>query len=237
MMRRFGAGLVALPVLWSASLAVMGQASGFDFSRPDCSQADTFSCRYEALREATSKVCDPILEPGWRPETKAREAFAAVHGACGSEPLPLPEQITLEVLLGASLEHFRLGGGCKPMRLYVSTFNDASEIGLIKEDLMAAAAESRLRAARLYASSLESTVQELRVDVNVVGPAFNSAVSFAKFMRDPSTGTAGFAAVWERSSVGTHGRNASYVIGSVSQLLDGFLVEYLRVNETACESR
>ena len=47
----------------------------------------------------------------------------------------------------------------------------------------------------------------------------------------------GFAAVWEQGSTGTHRRDASYVVGSVSQLLDRFLAEFLRVNESACELR
>ena len=39
------------------------------------------------------------------------------------------------------------------------------------------------------------------------------------------------------SSTGTHGGDDGFIVQSVSELLDTFLVEYLRVNDEACGSR
>ena len=33
---------------------------------------------------------------------------------------------------------------------------------------------------------------------------------------------------------GAHGQNANFIVSSLSELLDKFLAEYLRVNEAAC---
>lgn len=44
-----------------------------------------------------------------------------------------------------------------------------------------------------------------------------------------------FATTWLGGSVlGTHGGDASYIVSSLSQHLDQFLTEHLRVNEEAC---
>ena len=37
-----------------------------------------------------------------------------------------------------------------------------------------------------------------------------------------------------RGSTGTHGGDAGFILSAVSQHLDKFLVEYLRVNEENC---
>ena len=40
--------------------------------------------------------------------------------------------------------------------------------------------------------------------------------------------------MWETGSYGTHGGDADYILQAVSERLDRFILEYLRVNETAC---
>ena len=44
----------------------------------------------------------------------------------------------------------------------------------------------------------------------------------------------GYAATWETGNYGTHAGNAGYIMQIVSERLDRFILEYLRVNETAC---
>ena len=44
----------------------------------------------------------------------------------------------------------------------------------------------------------------------------------------------GFAATWDTTSYGTHGGNAGLILQFVSEHLDRFVLEYLRVNEVAC---
>ena len=79
------------------------------------------------------------------------------------------------------LAHFALWTGCQPMYLLVEDLPDgAAKIGLTRESLQNAA-ESRLRAARLYDESLNGY---LYINVNVIGPAFSVTVEFKKRVLD-----------------------------------------------------
>ena len=80
----------------------------------------------------------------------------------------------------------------------------------------------------------------LFVHVNVVGGAFSCDVQFLKRLYDPILGLSGkpgTAVTWHVVVTGTHGGDAGYILQSLSETLDRFLMEYLRVNEEACGSR
>lgn len=131
-------------------------------------------------------------------------------------------------------KRFKLFADCRPMRLVVENLPDgASKIGLTKEAIQAAA-ESRLRSARLYDSRAS---RFLYVNVNVVGRAFSITLEFHKRVRDILSGDTGRAATWDVRATGTHGGDANYIVSHVSRLMDRFLVEFLRVNEKACGKR
>ena len=117
------------------------------------------------------------------------------------------------------------------MRLVVESLpEDAAEIGLTESSIRAAA-ESRLRSARLYS---EASDQYLYVNVNVAGHAFGVSLEYKKRVLDPLSGLGGLATTWNSGSTGTHGRDSGFILSGVSQHLDRFLVEFLRVNEAAC---
>ncbi len=132
------------------------------------------------------------------------------------------------------LERFELFNACKPMQLLIEDLHsDAADIGLTKEALQAAA-ESRLRAARLYTEDYErADFARLYVNVNVVGPAYSISVEYQKTVRDVFRGV-GTATTWDSGSAGTHEGDADYIVSPLSQHLDRFLAAYLRVNEEAC---
>ena len=134
----------------------------------------------------------------------------------------------------SSLDRFRLFNECRPMRLLVESLPaDAAELGLTKASIQVAV-ESRLRSARLYDS--ESTFGPyLYVNVNVVGRAFHASLEYNKLVRDPASDVPGTATTWDIRSTGTHGADSSYILSAISELMDRFLVEYLRVNESACK--
>ena len=164
--------------------------------------------------------------------------------ACGSAhgQQPVPDGWELAPTGDASqqvdgLSRFALWTGCQPMGLLVEQLpDDAANTGLTR-DALQAAAESRLRAARLYTSDTVRANSYLYVNVNVVGRAFAISLEFRKYVFDPATGGSGSATTWDTGTLGTHGGNASFVLGSVSRNLDRFLVEFLRVNESACATR
>ena len=70
---------------------------------------------------------------------------------------------------------FQLFANCTPMDLYVSVSSEAEEIGL-KATSVRAAAESRLRSARLYDSEMSFP---LSVTANVVGASFSTKLEKA----------------------------------------------------------
>ena len=133
------------------------------------------------------------------------------------------------------LERFELFNACRPMALVVESLNDdAGKIGLSKDTLQAAA-ESRLRAARLYAEDFEKTYGSyLYVNVNVVGRAVSARVHYQKPVTD-EFGVLSLTTTWYTGIVGM-ASDASYIVQVLSQLLDEFLAAFLRVNEEACES-
>ena len=91
-----------------------------------------------------------------------------------------------------------------------------------------------MRSARLY-----NTVgdQYLYINVNVVDRAFNVDLSYNKSFYDPLSGFRFPATTWNANSTGIAGSGSGFILSLISQHLDKFLVEYLRVNEEACAKR
>ena len=144
------------------------------------------------------------------------------------------------LLLAASQEipesraRFQLFNECEPIRLIVEDLPPAAaEINLTRERLVTLA-ESRLRAARLFSVDARPY---LYVRVNVVGVAFSINVGFNKPLFDAIAVRSGFARTWRSTATGqvaARGDGGSYIMQGVSEHLDKFLLEYLRVNEDAC---
>ena len=109
---------------------------------------------------------------------------------------------------------------------------DAAGIRLSEADLRAAG-ESRLRAARLYSEDTFMADSVLYANVTVSGSAFGISLRLMKSVVD-AFGHSGLAMTWDWSSVGTHGRNAQFIVSGLSQHIDRFLTAYLRINESAC---
>ena len=138
---------------------------------------------------------------------------------------------------------FSLWNECAPMwLLLIGPSGDAVDIGLSFERIRTLA-ESRLRVAQLYdAAALHDYHSPyLIVYVNVTvsedrrSGAFSIIVSFVKHVLDVVSDRSGIAATWNTVSFGTYGGDAGYTLQAVSEELDEFILEYLRVNETACQ--
>ena len=142
------------------------------------------------------------------------------------------ERATAQNRTSSNFERFQLFSFCRPMALIVGELSDdAAEIELTEERIQTMA-ESRLRAARLFTSTLFDTV--LYVEVSVIGLAFSYRLEFGKRVSDSLSGESFLAGTWDRSGTGTHGRDANYILQGLSENLDRFVLEYLRVNEAAC---
>ena len=126
---------------------------------------------------------------------------------------------------------FELFTDCVPLRIEVLVSKSDTAISLAMESVQAAV-ESRLRSARLY--SAESPYL-LGVNINVFGSVFSVALEFYKWLVDPIAGGSGSALTWKLVAIGTHGNNAGYIRSTAAENMDQFVVEYLRVNESACQ--
>lgn len=150
----------------------------------------------------------------------------------------LAKQQPVEPSPSEKRDRFQLFNRCKPMVLSVGLSPAAAKIGLTKKSVQAAV-ESRLRSARLYASEVTSkatTVLSVRVDV--AGRAFAIRLGYEKWLYDPRFAVqGGVATTWSLGTIGTHGEDSGYILSSIAELMDRFLVEFLRVNEEACEQR
>ena len=132
------------------------------------------------------------------------------------------------------LNRFRLFDLCSPMYLLVEDMPSVGlDIGLDKASIQAAT-ESRLRSARLYTSDA-STLSHLYINVNVVGRSFSFSLQYRKTVTDLASGLTYSATTWETGITGSHGGDGGYILSALSGEMDRFLVEFLRVNEAACE--
>ena len=130
-----------------------------------------------------------------------------------------------------SKERFELFNNCRAMGVVVFFSDDDAPLGLT-EDRISTMAESRLRAARLYDGGVGTW---LFVNVNIVSLSYSRSMEYFKPVRDVPSGEAGFAVTWrDRGSTGTHGGNADFILGALSEYIDTFIREYRRVNEAAC---
>ena len=108
--------------------------------------------------------------------------------------------------------------------------NDAAEIRLTSERIRTIA-ESRLRAARLYDAN--SSVY-LYVRISLLNPAFVTEVAFNKMLLDAYSKSVQRATTWQDGRIGRYHGGAGFILQGLSELLDRFILDYLRVNEDAC---
>ena len=136
------------------------------------------------------------------------------------------------------LDRFSLFNECRPMKLVMEDLSDDSKEIRLTEDRLRLAAESRLRAARLYTDSLHvSNAAYLYIKVHVLGRAYSIDVEYSKAVFDEASDDSGMAVTWQTGSLGTHGQDAGFIVQNLSEHLDRFLAAYLRVNEPACVGR
>ena len=123
-------------------------------------------------------------------------------------------------------DRFQLFNNCKPMGLEIgNVFDDVRALGIAEENVRAAA-ESRLRTAQLYAANAPASLF-------VAVSRYAIQLQYRKPVRDLASGE--IRAVWTFSNAAEvlDGTAASVML-EISKQLDLFLVEYLRVNESAC---
>ena len=132
----------------------------------------------------------------------------------------------------AMQERFELFNQCRPIRVLVEGLPEsAGTTGLGKEDVQAVA-ESRLRGARLYTFPGSGGAYR-HINVSVVDGAFSLSLEYRRWVLDPVDDTSGSAATWHKGSIRTS-IDGGHILSGVSHMLDEFLADYMRVNESHC---
>ena len=148
----------------------------------------------------------------------------------GAVPEILPEDMS---------DRFMLENNCSPMKFSVSlSGTDVEKVGL-KHDAIETTVRSRLRAARLFNATGKPpfSFPTLYLDVGVAGTAYSINLEYRKHVEDLWSNVRAWVITWKEVSLGTHSQNAigaSFILSHVSQHLDKFVDEYLRVNAKAC---
>ena len=150
----------------------------------------------------------------------------------GSELKARIEQIIADkqLCLAGEFDCFGLFNRCEPIGLHV--YVESNGLGLTDERVRTVA-ESRLRAARLFDQE-SGPFLAINVDLPEDRNLFSYDLSFLKWMTDDVTKDMGLVGRWETSRFGTHGNDAGFILQGISELMDSFINEYLRINEPAC---
>ena len=141
-------------------------------------------------------------------------------------------------------EAFKLWNDCQPIAfsVHLQGKSEASKIGLTKEAIETAV-RSRLRGARIFRNNPDLRSQPLtlerngflQVSVTLTTASLGMSMRFEKVMRDEASGYVGWTPTgWRRGLLGGHADDGYYVLSAITPEIDGFIDDYLRVNESAC---
>ena len=70
---------------------------------------------------------------------------------------------------------------------------------------------------------------------HVEARGFSLSVEYKKLLYDAVSGETSYATTGEIGGAGSHGGDAGFILQGLSEYLDGFILDYLRVNESACK--
>ena len=141
-------------------------------------------------------------------------------------------------------EAFKLWNDCQPIAfsVHLQGKSEASKIGLTKEAIETAV-RSRLRGARIFRNNPDLRSQPLtlerngflQVSVTLTTASLGMSMRFEKVMTDEASGYVGWTPTgWRRGLLGGHADDGYYVLSAITPEIDGFIDDYLRVNESAC---
>ena len=134
-------------------------------------------------------------------------------------------------------DRFQLWNDCEPMDLIVGGLDeDAMSVGLTK-DAINTAAMRRLRTARLYDSD-QAPFLFVQVTIlrGAISKVFSIRLQYRKVVYDPATEIVMHGTTWQGGNLGTFG-DADYILSGVSEGVDDFINEYLRVNQDSCSAK
>ena len=142
----------------------------------------------------------------------------------------------------SSIKQFELFANCQPLMVYHKGYisgdgltDDAKALGLTVERIQNTL-ESRLRSARLYKKSEGDFISSpaLLIEILVLNNSVYMDLQLRKVVYDEVSEARNVVTTWSSSLIASSG-DSSYIMSVLSGLVDEFLVEYLRENESACD--
>lgn len=109
----------------------------------------------------------------------------------------------------------------------------AQDLGISKEDIITKIC-LRLRRNGLIPNSVDTKkIGFLYVNLGVLNNAFSLTYKFYRLVQYQNDGViyTKLATVWEKSSIGTHSNNKSFILNSISDELDEFIEAYINSNQ------
>ena len=131
-------------------------------------------------------------------------------------------------------QSFGLYVDCQPVHVIVQESSVyAEKIGLTRELIMLTA-EAHLRKAKIFSKEMKQPFF-LGIEIDVFRQAFNINLFFGKQVKDSLFSKRdGVGFTWINGVIGMHDDEIPYILSVLSKLLDGFIVEYFRANQEAC---
>ena len=139
----------------------------------------------------------------------------------------------------ASIKQFELFTNCQPLRVYHSDYvsedgltDHAKAFGLTGVGIQSIL-ESRVRSARLYREE-GFPYPALQIQIAVVNDSVYMSLQLRKVVYDEVSQVKNAVSTWSTEGMSTGG-NSGDIASTLSGFVDEFLVEYLSVNEAACD--
>lgn len=134
------------------------------------------------------------------------------------------------------LKHVELFSNCRPISVGVGDLSRDARRLRITEKRIRTIGELALRSQNLY-SDAEGIVQPtIFLGISVLDNAFSIHVTFYKFVREVNLDIPFLAIAWQKSSTGTHAGDREFILSELSELMDNFLLDYLRENQRYCKN-
>ena len=138
-------------------------------------------------------------------------------------------------------ERFELFNECQPVNLIVVLGDGVDDLPepltKLTKERVRTLAESRLRAARLFSSA--PLFPLLSISVEVLGQTSVRTMDFSKMLHDPISGETHVATTWKETFLNRHrsgSDGAATIMQGLSESVDTFILEYLRVNGESCNN-
>lgn len=136
----------------------------------------------------------------------------------------------------------KLYTGCAHVEALVDVEDEAALLGVAERQRLEVMAESRLRAARIFQPTTNPASPALGITVEALNGesmnVYSARVEFIRPMLNPSTEGSLVVSTWERGAFGYFGDRADpsgSVHARISDFIDEFIRDYLRVNEGSCD--